>query len=252
VSIPSRPARPTVRRLPGILWALALVLGASTVSAEVGEFRGLAITDPITRLLLEDPTLVHEPSPVQFVGTLRIAEWLMDRPQAAAALARRLHPPLERYVVTSTPDGQFEVADQDALRGRFRLVGVGPDRRLYRCVGQFGSPDRFLHVSGELALFLGYRELPRLADAPQMEILPALYIRLENLFVRGVATLLGPMLRGVIDRRVASLAAATRTLSRRIVQEPRALYTEMARWPEIRPADLEAYRRAFLSGGAAP
>jgi hypothetical protein len=26
----------------------------------------------------------------------------------------------------------------------------------------------------------------------------------------------------------------------------------MARWPEIRPADLEAYRRAFLSGGAAP
>jgi hypothetical protein len=239
-------------RLSGILCACALALGVSTAFAEGGDFRGLAIADPTTRLLLEDPTLVHEPSPVRFVGTRRITEWLLDRPQAAAALARRLHPPLEPYVVAPTPDGQFEISDQDALQGSFRLVGAGPDRRLYRCVGRFGSPDRILHVSGELALFLGYRELPRPIEAPQMEIRPALYVHLENFFVRGMATLLGSVLRGVIDRRVATLSAATRILSRRIAQEPRTLYVEMARWPEIRPADLEAYRRAFLPGGAAP
>ena len=55
--------------------------------------------------------------PVRFPGTLRITEWLLERPAFAATLARHLHPPLERYHLTDKGNGRYEVDDLGALRG---------------------------------------------------------------------------------------------------------------------------------------
>lgn len=237
--------------LTAALLALALCLGGQA-SAQGLVFRELVVDDPAARLTLDEPTLSRELAPVRFAGTLRTAEWLLDHPQIAAALARRLHPPLERYVVTPAPGGTFEVADQDALRGTLRLIGRGPDRRLYRCDGEFGSPQGALHVAGRLVLFLAYRALPPADGLPRVEMLPALFVRTESVFTHGIAKLLGPLLRGVIDRRVEKLAAATEILGRRVAQDPGGLEAEMRAWPEIPPADLAAFRRAFLPGMTAP
>jgi len=250
VSNSSRPS--LARRLAALLGVVLLAQAAWAAAAEVGEFRGLAVEDPIARRVLEQPTLVRELPPIAFAGSRRITEWLLDHPPLAATLARRLHPPLEQYLVTPAPGGQYWVDDQNALRGLFGLVAAGGDRRLYRGVGRFGAPGRLLHASGALVIFLHYRERPRPVDGPQIEIAPALHVRLENLFVRGVARLLAPLLHGVIDRRVANLSTAARIVSRQILEEPRALYARMEGWPELRPVDLEAYRRAFLSGEAVP
>ncbi len=59
---------------------------------------------------------------------------------------------------------------------------------------------------------------------------------------------LAPLLNGVIDRRVANLAAASRIIAERIARDPDGLYHEMATWKDLDPEDLDAYRTTFADG----
>jgi hypothetical protein len=85
-----------------------------------------------------------------------------------------------------------------------------------------------------------------------MEVVPQLFVRLDSLVAHGLVTLLRPLLTGVIDRRAASLAAATTVVTERITRDPAGLYREMAAWPDITPDDLDAYRAAFLGAEERP
>ncbi len=226
--------------------SVALLLAPLPVGAvTVGE---LHVEDPVAAAAIDEPTLVRQLPPVRFAGTARATEWLLDRPEIAATLARRLHPPLEPYRVTPRADGRFDVSDHGPLQGTLRLVARKAAYRLYLCEGQFRSAEQFFHFAGRLALYLEYRALPAQAGQPQMEVTPTLYVRLENVLAHGFFKLLGPFLFGVIDRRAANLAAATQILSRRITTDPAGLYEEMHTWPDLRPGELEAYRLAFLPG----
>jgi hypothetical protein len=221
-----------------------------SATAEVPVIRGFALHDPLARQVFEEPTLVRELAPVRFVGTFRTTDWLMDQPPIAAALARHLHPPLEKYLVTPRSDGGFDVTDGGSLRGTFWPIARGKNRRLYLCDGDFRSAEHVLQVSGRLLMFLEYRALPARDGEPQMELLSTLYVRLENVLAHGFVKLIAPFLSGVIERRTARLAAATQILSRRVTLDPRGLYAEMLGWPDLPAADLEAYRRAFLADPA--
>jgi hypothetical protein len=231
--------------LSAVLLLAPLPVGAVTVG-------GLHIEDPIAAATIDEPTLVRQVPAVRFVGTPRATEWLLDRPGFAATVARHLHPPLERYQVTPTPDGRFNIRDHGPLRGTLRLVAREADRRLYLCEGQFRSAEQFFQVAGRLALYIEFRVLPAQVGPPQMEVTPTIYVRFENVLAHGFFKLLGPFFFGVIDRRVANLAAATQIVSRRIAADPAGLYEEMRTWSDLRPDELEAYRLAFLPGLAPP
>jgi hypothetical protein len=206
---------------------------------------GLAIDDPPTADVVERPTLTRRLDPIVFVGTLRTAEWLLDRPDLAATLARNLHPPLERYRVASRDDGSFDVDDRGSLHGHFRLVARGFDRRAYFCQGQIRSLAHLLMLSGRLVFTLEYRER-RQGGVPAVEMIPDLYLRLDNSLAHGILKTIAPLLHAVIDRRVANLTAATRMVGERIARDPEGLFREMQTWRDVRQEDLEAYRRAFL------
>ncbi len=229
----------------GIVLLLApLPAGAVTV----GE---LDVEDPVVASTIDEPTLVRALSPVRFVGTPRATEWLLDRPEIAATLARHVHPSLEPYRVALRADGRFDVSDHGPLRGTLRLVTRKAEQRLYLCEGQFRA-EQIFRARGRMVLYLEYHVLPAQAGQPQMEVTPTLYVRLDNVLVHGVVKLFGPLLSGLIDRRAANLATATQILSRRIATDPAGLYEEMRARSEYRPGDLEAYRLAFLPGLAPP
>ncbi len=101
--------------------AVCVLLLASGAEA-VFTLNGVTVTDLPTREVVEKYTLARNLQPVRFHGTTRVADWLLDRPDLAATLARHLYPPLERYHVTVREDGSFDVNDLGALRGSFRLV----------------------------------------------------------------------------------------------------------------------------------
>jgi hypothetical protein len=228
---------------------LSTALGLAVALAAVAEASfllvGLTINDPVTREVVERYTLTRHLQPVTFLGTVRATEWLLDRPQLAAALARHLYPPLEQYHVAMRDDGSFAVNDLGTLRGTLRLVAQGPNRRVYFCQGQFRSLAHILQLQGSMVFTLEYRNV-RQDENPGVEVTPQLYVRLDNALAHGMLKILAPLVHATIDRRVANLTGATRVVGERIARDPEGLYREMRTWPDIRPGDLEAYRKAFL------
>ena len=230
--------------------SVALLLAPLPVGAvTVGE---LHVEDPVAAATIDEPTLVRQLPPVLFVGTSRATEWLLDRSEITAVMARHLHPPLERYQVIPTAEGRFDVSDHGPFQGTLRLVTRKPDRRLYLCEAQFRPSGLFFQFSGRIAFYLEYRELPAQAGEPQMEIVPKLYARLENVFAHALFKLIGPLFADAIDRRTASLVAAIQVVSRRVILDPAGLYAEMRTWSDLRPEELEAYRLAFLPKPSSP
>lgn len=234
-------------RALGLLPWLLVALAAS--AGEPLRLAGLPVEDRPTRSVVENPTLARSLAPVRFASTLETTEWLLDHPPLAAALARHLHPPLERYHLRALGSGRYEVNDQGALRGTLRLVAAAPARRVYVCEGQFRSLAHILALSGTMVFTLEYRQLGD-GSQPLMEVAPQLFLRLDNLLAHGLLKVLGPLLHGVIDRRVASLTAATLAVGERITRDAGGLYREMATWPDLQPGDLDAFRTAFLGDRA--
>ncbi len=205
---------------------------------------GLPITDPATREVVEGYTLARQLQTVRFIGTLKTADWVMDRPPFAATLARHLHPPLERYHLTDKGNGVYAVDDLGALRGSLRLVTRGPERRIYFVEGQFRSLAHLLKLSGSMVFTLAYRERWE-GDESYVEVDPQLYLRLDNVVAHGILKVLAPLLHGIIDRRAASLTAAAQAVSQRLTKNPAGLYREIQKWPDVRPEELAEYRQAF-------
>jgi hypothetical protein len=206
---------------------------------------GLTIDDSATRNIVEGRTLARDLPPVRFAGTVRIVDWLLDRPALAATLARHLYPPLERYHVKPQENGTYEVNDLGALRGSFRLVARGENRRVYLVQGEFRSLAYILKLSGGMVFTLESRELQQGSGA-HIEIVPQLYLRLDNIVAHGLVKVLSPLLNGIIDRRVGSLTAAAQVVGERMTRDTAGLYREMRSWPDVTPRELEEYRQAFL------
>ena len=228
---------------------LALV-GAAAISDSAYEGRSLSFVPPIiddqqTREILAEPTLRRQIPRLRFVGDRRTYEFLVNRPPLATQLARRLHPPLERYTVTQVGEGIYTVEDLGALRGEARLIKVTGDQRVYWFRGEFRSLANLLRFTGRMVLVLNYREV-REGGRTYIESDPDFYLRIDHLFYGFLAKLLTPLINLLIDRRVNMIAEATNKLFDHVVTDPGGLYREMATWQEVRPEDLEAYRRALI------
>jgi hypothetical protein len=205
---------------------------------------GLPLDDQATREVVERYTLARQLKTVRFVGTLKITDWVMDRPPLAATLARHLHPPLERYQISDKGNGRYDVADMGALRGSIRLIARAPERRIYLVEGEFRSLAHLLRLTGSMVFTLEYRERWE-GNESYVEVEPQLFVRLNNVVAHGILKVLAPLIHGVIDRRVEGLTAATQIVSQRLTKDPRGLYRQMRTWPDVRPEELEEYRRAF-------
>jgi hypothetical protein len=205
---------------------------------------GLPISDAETQNVVEHYSLKRHLQPVRVLGTQPLLDWLMDRPSLAAALARHLYPPLERYHVTDAGNGMYKVDDGGALRGHLRPVARGPTRRVYFCDGQFRSLAQLLKLSGRMVFVLEFRQVREAGD-PSVEVDPQLFVRLDNILVHGVLKVIGPLLDGVIDHRVANLTAAAKIVGERLQENPHEVYRQMKTWPDVSPQELEEFRLAF-------
>jgi len=244
-----------IRRAAGMALVLAL---AAPLAAPGGENEKEApaplrlldfeIEDAAVRRAVEEYTISRELEAVRFVGRREHEEFLLERFPLAAALARHLYPPLEPYSVTEKGPGLYNVNDRDALRGHLRLIARAPGRRVYFAEGEFRSLAHLLRFNGAMVIALRYAEE---ADAgqPALRNEPHFYVRIEHGLVHGLLKLLGPLIHGVIDRRVAALAAAAEAVSARMTKDPAGLYREMQGWPDLTDAQRADFRRHFGLGG---
>lgn len=234
---------PALRALP--LTDLSAAL-ASPVEAEAAVDIGLTIEDPEAREIIAKPTLRRQIPRIRFSGDRRTYEFLVSHPPLATQLARRLHPPLERYAVTQVGEGVYTVEDRGALRGEARLIAATGDQRFYRFQGEFRSLANLLRFTGRMVLILHYREV-REGSRTSMESDPEFYLRIDHPFFHFVTKFLSPLITSLIDRRVNMIVEATSKLFDQVHTDPDGFYRQMSTWPEVQPADLEAFRQAFLS-----
>ena len=234
---------PALRALP--LTDLSAAL-AWPVEAEAAVDIGRTIEDPQTIEIIAKPTLRRQIPRIRVSGDRRTYEFLVSHPPLATQLARRLHPPLERYTVTQVGEGVYTVEDHGALRGEARLITATGDQRIYRFQGEFRSLANLLRFTSRMVLILQYREV-REGSRTSMESDPEFYLQIDNPFFHFVTKLLSPLITSLIDRRVNIIVEATSKLFNQVHTDPDGFYRQMATWPEVQPADLEAFRQAFLS-----
>ena len=240
---PNRRAR--AARAPFLLpWAVGLACLFVAQAPWASTLIGFPLEDAATREVVEEYTLARQLQTIHFIGTLKNTEWIMDRPPLAATLARHLDARLERYHVSDIGDGTYAVDDMGAVRGSVRLVAHAPARRIYLVEGEFRSLAHILNLSGTMVFTLEFRERFD-GQESYVEIDPQLFLRLKNVMAHGILKVLAPLLHGVIDRRVASLAEAAQIVSQRLTKDPQGLYREIRTWPDVRPEDLEGFRQAF-------
>lgn len=202
------------------------------------------IEDAAVRRVAEEYTISRALEAVRFVGRREHEEFLLERLPLAAALARHLHPPLEPYNVTEKGPGLYDVDDRGALRGHLRLIARAPGRRVYFAEGQFVSLAHVIRFSGAMVITLRYAEEKAPGEAA-LRNEPHLYVRIDNVLVHGLMKFLSPLIHGIIDRRVATLAAAAETVSARITKDPAGLHREMKTWPDVTDAQHADFRRQF-------
>jgi hypothetical protein len=194
--------------------------------------------------VVEEHTISRALDAVRFVGRREHEEFLLERLPLAAALGRHLYPPLEPYNITQTGPGLYDVDDRGALRGHLRLIAGEPGRRVYFIEGEFRSLAHLLRFNGAMVIALRYAEEAG-AGGPALRNEPHLYVRIDNALVHGLLRLLRPLIHGVIDRRVAALAAAAEAVSTRLTKDPAGLYREMRGWPDVTDAQRAEFRQHF-------
>lgn len=214
-------------------------------NAEAALDSSVIIGESEIREIIAQPTLRRRMSSIRLAGDRRTYEFLMTHPPLATQLARRLHPPLERYTVTQIGEGVYTVEDRGALRGDARLIAAMGDQRIYRFEGEFRSLAHLVRFNGRMVLILRYRET-REGSRTFMDSDPDFYLRIDHPLFHVMTRLLSPLLGSIIDRRVNMIIEATSKLFDQVQTNPKGLYQQMSTWTEVQPADLEAFRQAFL------
>jgi hypothetical protein len=222
----------------------------SPVEAEAAVDVGLTIEDPETREIIAQPTLHRQIPRIRFSGDRRTYEFLASHPPLSNQIAKRLHLPLEGYTITQVEQGVYTVQDRGALRGEARLIAATGDQRIYRFQGEFRSLANLLHFTGRMVLIFRYREV-RDGGRTYIDSDPDFYLRIDHLFFHVITKLMSLPIKPIIDRRVKMIVEATHKLFDHVRADPEGLYQQMATWPEVQPADLEAFRQVFLSKEAA-
>lgn len=228
---------------------LLLVLGSPAL-AWAGEARyptlSEGVKDRAAREIIEQATLSHAIPRLRLSGNRRAYEFLLNHPSLAVQLARHLHPPMQQYTVTPVAEGQYHVEALGALRGTAHLILAEPGRSAYRVEGDFHSLANLLRFSGRMVATFGYREV-RERNKASMESDLYVYLRVDSRLLGLLMTkLLTPLIVRLIDRRVEMLVEGGRIVLARVTEGPKSLYREMTQWKDLRPEDLELFRKTFL------
>lgn len=227
---------------------LLLALGSPAL-AWAGEARyptlSEVVKDRAAREIIEQATLSHAIPRLRLSGNRRAYEFLLNHPSLAVRLARHLYPPMQQYTVTPVAEGQYHVEALGALRGTAHLILAEPGRRAYRVEGDFHSLANLLRFSGRMVATFGYREV-RERNKASMESDLYVYLRVDSRLLGLMAKLLTPLIIRLIDRRVEMLVEGGRIVLARVTESPKSLYREMTQWKDLRPEDLELFRKTFL------
>lgn len=172
-----------------------------------------------------------------------VYDFILDHPVLAATLARHLE--LASYRVARAGPNAFQGDDGRGTEGLIDLLYRDTTQRVYHMRGSHRG-RLFPVITGEAIVLLTYRARIGGDGRESVETRIATYSRLDNPILAKVVRVLQPILRHVVNEKVADGFLAAHKLGELMATEPERVYRDAEATPELDKSDVEALK-ALLS-----
>jgi hypothetical protein len=196
--------------------------------------------------IIDNYTTISKVGPIRTSLSESLYRQLLDRPPLAAALINRLD--LGLYKSEARGPGRFWGDDGEGTKGTVHLVYHDRTSRIYYLEGSHDS--RLLpNIVGKAVVFL---RMDSVKDADGIEAVDstmAAYTKLDNRILSGLASILRPLIGGVVAGKLIKGVNTVNRLSRLMRQDPdRVLFEAVA--PPALPDDDVAFLKQVLESVA--
>lgn len=168
-----------------------------------------------------------------------VYDFILDHPVLAATLARRLE--LASYRVARVGPNAFQGDDGRGTEGLVELLYRDPTQRVYHMQGSHRGKI-FPAITGEAIVLLTYRAGIGGDGREHVETRITTYSRLDNPILATVVRALQPILRHLVNEKVAEGFWAAHKLGELMAAEPERVYREAEALPEADKSDVEALK----------
>jgi hypothetical protein len=237
---------------------IAMAVALCDLSAAEGLACYVRVDDPAVVFPLEKmdrPTLCRLASVVNDYTTHRILptfqtpiqksvyDFILDHPVLAATLARHLE--VASYRVARVGPNAFQGDDGGGTEGLIELLHRDTTQRVYHMRGSHRG-RLFPTITGEAIILLNYRARTGSDGRESVETRITTYSRLDNPVLATIVRALQPLLRNVVNDKVAEGFLAAHKLGELMAMEPERVYRDAEGITEVDKSDVEALK-ALLS-----
>lgn len=166
-------------------------------------------------------------------------DFLLDRPVLATAVVRNLG--LGTYRLTQVGPATFQGEDGEGAEGTVMLLYQDTTRRIYYLKG---SQRGYLFplVTGEGIAMLNYHVKLGVDGDEVVETRVTVVSRLDNPILATLVRIFRPILQRIVNDKLTRAFDVVHKLGRRMAKEPERLSRQVATFPDIDKADLEAFQ----------
>jgi hypothetical protein len=163
--------------------------------------------------------------------------YFLDHPDFAAAVARALR--VAQYRVEQRSASTYWGDDARGAKGLLEVVYADPRKRVVYAQGTYET--RWLPtIHGRIVLMLEFEHTTRPDGHSYVTNDVKGYLRVDNRFLDALARLVGPIVVGAVDRKVARTAGIAAKVSERAYDDPQGFLQALRESPEIDPGHLAA------------
>jgi hypothetical protein len=191
--------------------------------------------------VIENSTVSNTVGPIQAALTESLYRYLLDRPPLATGLIRRLD--LGLYESEARGADRFWGDDGEGTKGIVQLVYQDETSRIYYLEGTHDS--RLLpHLTGKAVVFLRMSAAQDVNGVEFMDSNVVSYTTLDNRFFSGVASLLQPLVRRIIDGKLRKAMETVNRLGLVMRQHPDRVLSEATTSPAFPDSDVAFLKKA--------
>jgi hypothetical protein len=242
MSLPMSPAFKRSRRLAAsaavVLSLVSVVVAASAALPPDLPAGQRARLEAVAQAAAVSTRVEAEPFPAR----PDVFQFLLDHPEFATRVTRVLK--VARYHIWREADG-LHLDDGWGAIGRFEVVhAVGGMREIY-ARGVYRKrllPD----IHGEAVVMIEYGVRPGPDGRSLIAAVVTGFVKLDSGFLSVATKLATPIARAKADKEARTLVKVFAKVSRAVDEQPAALVQELARQPDVAPAELAAFRKLVL------
>ena len=188
--------------------------------------------------LLNDYTLKRSPRLDHPILNPPLHQFLLDRPDVGAALARILR--IGTYTVTGTGKDRFRASDPEGLDGEMEILYRDGAHRVYFAEGI--AKGGLLTVRGK-ALVVHEFEY-RIADQGQPWVATQLtvYGKIKNPLLALFLQIFSPLIGGLVDAKISKAQGVVRQVSELMVHDPQGTFARIEASDQLTRDDLTKLR----------